>query len=232
MIFSNFEFSPMLMKLSLFNNYNYCQMRKSISRILVFTFAIFISGCAASYTPINPAFLHYNSHDTSNGIELSYKYDVLRERGNSKYAKKEDKKGVKLVAIKMTNTTDEVINVNEEVVFYADQNQIFPMEPMATKESLKQIVPGYLPYLLLTFTNLTIYTGSSATTYPTGLLLGPGITIGNMAVAGTANQNMLYELYEYNILNKVIASGETVYGIIGVRDIGFSPISAKVKKHN
>ena len=37
---------------------------------------IVLSGCAASYRPINPTTLNYNSHDMQDGIALSYKYDV------------------------------------------------------------------------------------------------------------------------------------------------------------
>ncbi len=209
-------------------------MKKTISKILTFTFVIILSGCAATYKPINPPTLNYNSHDLQDGIWLSYKYDVLREKGNRKYAKKEDKKGVKLIAIKITNNTDTVINVGKDAAFYSGQNQIFPMEPMAIKESIKQIVPGYLPYLLLTFTNLYVtkstYYSVTTETYPIGLVLGPTITIGNMAVAGSANKNMLNELYDYNILSRDIQKGETVYGIIGVRDMGYIPISVKMIK--
>jgi hypothetical protein len=209
-------------------------MKKMISKILTFTFVIILSGCAASYRPINPPTLNYNSHDLQDGIGLSYKYDVLREKGNKKYAKKEDKNGVKLIAVKITNNTDTVINIGKNAAFYSGQNQIFPMEPMTIKESIKQIVPGYLPYLLLTFTRfyVTKSTYNSVTTqsYPIGLVLGPVITTGNMVAAGTANRDMLNELYEFNILSRDIQKGETVYGIIGVRDMGFSPISVKMIK--
>ena len=174
--------------------------------------------------------MNYNSHDFQDGVGISYKYDVLRERGNKKYANKETKKGVKLIAVKITNNTDSVINVGRDVAFYSGQSQLFPIEPMAIKESIKQIVPGYLPYLLLTFTNLYVAIGTSTETYPIGLVLGPAITIGNMAMAGSANKNMLNELYEYNILSRDIQKGETVYGIIGIRDIGYSPISVKMIK--
>lgn len=112
------------------------------------------------------------------------------------------------------------------------------MEPMAVKESMKQIVPGYLPYLLLTFLKLYVthnndnnnyknVNNTAIESYPIGVIIGPGITIGNMAVAGSANKKMLNELYQYNIQGRDFQKGETVYGIIGVRDMGYSPISVK-----
>jgi hypothetical protein len=206
-------------------------MKKSILKILTFTFVIILTGCAASYRPINPPTLNYNAHDLQDGIGFSYKYDVLREKGNIKYSKKEDKKGVRLIAVKVTNNTDTVMNVGKDIAFYSGQKQIFPMEPITIKESIKQIVPGYLPYLLLTFVNLTLTksnsNGVTTEVVPIGLGLGPGITILNLGIAGSANKNMLDELNQFNILNRNIKKGETVYGIIGVRDMGYSPISIK-----
>jgi len=103
---------------------------------------------------------------------------------------------------------------------------------MVIKESIKQIVPGYLPYLLLTFVNLTTTKEQNGMTeqnvIPIGLVLGPGITVGNMLIAGDANTKLLDELRLYNLIGRDIKPGETVYGIIGVRDIGYSPITVEV----
>lgn len=203
-------------------------MKKSISTLLTLISVIILSGCASTYKPINPSTLNYNAHDLQDGIALSYKYDVLRERGNRKYAKKEAKKGVKLIAVKITNNTDSVINVGRDIAFYSGKNQLFLMEPMVVQESIKQNVLAYLPYALLTFVNLSVTNGSSTEFYPIGLALGPAATISNMVIAGTANKKLLDELYDYNILSRDIQKGESVYGIIGVRDIGFSPISVRM----
>jgi len=216
----------------MFNQLNNLSMNKPISKILVLAIIIVLTGCAATYRPINPSTINYNAHELQDGISLAYRYEVLREKGNKKYAKKEAKKGIKLIAVKVTNNTDSTINIGKDFAFYSGQNQLFPMEPIAIKESIKQFVPGYLPYFLLTFLNFT-YTESANGTpsnqdvYHVGYVLGPAVTIGNLAVAGTANKKMLDELSEYNILNRDIQKGETVYGIICVRDIGYIPLSVK-----
>lgn len=49
-----------------------------------------------------------------------------------------------------------------------------------------------------------------------------------MLAAGSANQNFLRELMQYNIINKTIESGQTVYGLIGIRDHGYNPINVRV----
>ncbi|SMG48802.1 hypothetical protein SAMN05661096_03523 [Marivirga sericea] len=209
-------------------------MTNTITKIFTIATIFILSGCAVSYKPIHPVSLNYDSHQSEDGVELSYKYDVLRQNGNKKYAKKEDKRGVKLIALKITNNSQSAVNLGKNLTLYSGNNQIRPMEPMIIKESIKQIVPGYLPYLLLTFVNLTTTKEQNGiieqNVIPIGLVLGPGITVGNMLIAGDANTKLLDELRLYNLIGKDIKPGETVYGIIGVRDIGYSPITVEVTK--
>jgi hypothetical protein len=52
--------------------------------------------------PINPAALNYLSKNTNNGVTFEYKYSLL----DKKVCKKEYKRNLKLIAIKITNNTD------------------------------------------------------------------------------------------------------------------------------
>jgi hypothetical protein len=209
-------------------------MKSLLSKILLFVFVVSLIGCAASYKPINPQSISYNSHDVQDGVSISYKYDVLAEKGNRKYANKEEKKNVKLIAVKITNNTDSIINIGRDAIFYSGHTPLVPMDPSAVKQTIQQIVPAYLPYALLTFLTLNVTSGSSSEgysteSYPIGLAIGPTITIGNMALAGASNKKLYEELTVYNLLNKDIKSGETVYGIIGLKDTGYVPITVKIK---
>jgi len=205
-------------------------MKELILKAAVISLFIVLTGCAATYKPINPKSLNYLGSNSQEGISFSYKYDVLRERGNNRYAKKENKKGIKLVAVRLTNNTDTTISIAKHVSFFAGGNQIFPLEPVAIKHTIKQIVPSYLPYLLLTFLNFYVATGNSVEVYPIGLVLGPGITIGNMATSATANARLFQELNRYNLLHQDIKKGETLYGIIGFARTGYDPIEVKINK--
>lgn len=196
---------------------------------LVLTALLFLSGCASYYRPIHPPTVYYTSVENSDGISFSYRYNVLREKGNKKYAKKEDKKGLKVIAVKFTNNTDTTINIGTDISFYSGQNQVYPLEPMMVKNIIKQIVPGYLPYLLLSPLNIYYSNGSTTQTYRTGLILGPGLAIGNMTMAGSANKQLLSELNLYNILYRDVQKGETIYGLIGIRDFGYDPITVAFK---
>jgi hypothetical protein len=176
--------------------------------------------------------LQYHSHELQDGIGISYKYDVLTERGNRKYAKKEKKYGVKLVAVKVTNHTDTPLTIGKDIAFYSGQYRIFLMEPTVIRNTLKQNASSYLFYLLLTFLNFSVTNDVFTQTYPVGLVLGPTVTLGNASLASSANKDLHYELNQHNMMNVKIGQGETVYGIIGVRDIGYYPISLRVMQEN
>ncbi|WP_255592561.1 hypothetical protein [Marixanthomonas sp. SCSIO 43207] len=57
-----------------------------------------LTSCASGYKMIEPKSINYVSRNENNGAKLEYKYDLL----DKKYAKK----GVRLVAVKITNESD------------------------------------------------------------------------------------------------------------------------------
>lgn len=205
-------------------------MKKLIPVLLLFAISALFTGCAAYYRPIYPPALNYTNMDVTEGISFSYKYDVLRERGNKKLSNKELKKGVKLVAVKITNNYDTTLNIGRDIVFFSGQNRLDIVDPYLCRQLLKQSVPGYFLYLLFAPLSLNFIDGTGRVTesYPIGLALGPGLTAINMITAGSANSKLSRELYEYNIMDRDIRAGETIYGIIGVRDYGFNPINVKL----
>ena len=164
-------------------------MKAIKQNVILFLALILLGSCASSYKSINPKTINYVAHDLQGDLSLSYKYDILQEYGNKKYAKKEDKKGVRVVAIRLTNNTDRIINVAQDVAFYSGESQIFPMEPQ---------------------------------------VLGPGLTLLNVATAGSANNKFMRDLTLYDILYTDIQPGESAYGIIGIRGAGFNPLYVEV----
>lgn len=206
---------------------------KTVLRIsIAIGFLTILAACASRYRPIMPDKVFYNAKATDNGVEFGYKYDVLNERGNKKYAKKESKKGVKVVAIKLTNNTEQPLRFGENIKIFSGDREIQPLESSLVVSSLKQNAPIYLLFLLLTPLNLYIVNDTETTTIPIGLALGPGIAIGNMATAGTANKKFQKELTDQSLANKTIQPRETVYGLIGISDRGFNPLTVKVLNNN
>lgn len=198
---------------------------------VVLTVMLLFSGCAGIYKEVKPSAVNFNNNSVTDGIGFSYKYDVLAERGNVKYAKIERKKGVKLIAVKITNNYDTTLNIGRDIVFYSGNDQLTLLNPYILKQLLKQQSAGYLFYLLLTpFTvNALDYNGRVIQTYPVGLVVGPGLAAANIFSAANANRRMTRELWENNIINRDIKSGETIYGIMGIMDSGFNPISVRLR---
>lgn len=198
---------------------------------------IFISlamfGCAAGYKPISPTNLNYRTNSLNEGVHFSYKYDVLAEKGNKKYARKEISNNLKLVAVKISNYTDKSLVVGQDINFYSGYNLLVPVDPNIIKKEIKQSSASYLLYLLLTPLKLYVSTtnenGVSVETYPIGYGLGPGLSLINMAISAGSNQKFADEINNYSLIGTEIKKGETVYGLVGFRDLGYDHIKIKIE---
>jgi len=197
-------------------------MKKIFSLLVV----VFLFSCAGTYKPIYPKALAYPSQSNVSGVSYSYRYNVLTDTGNKKYANKEDKKGIKLIAIKIENNTDRVINFKRDIDVYMGSRVIFPMEPELIKSTIKQPAPLYLLWSLLW---VTIYNCDGNDCNVTPIPVGLGIGLINVGIAGSANRNFLDELNYYNILEKDIEPGETVYGLMGLSTDISAPITLQLK---
>lgn len=193
---------------------------------------LFFSSCASNYKNIDPTKFNYISNDKNGEVTFSYKYDIL----NKKYSKKEAKNNVKLIAVKVTNSSEKELIIGDNLeLIYGDGNALALLENKEIFQSLKQSPASYLWYLLLTPTQLyTTSTNSNGYTeqtssFPVGLILGPGIAGGNMLAASAANKKFKQNLLDYNLLGKKIKQGETIYGLLGIRSKNYNSIYIKLK---
>ena len=186
-----------------------------------------LTNCASGYKMIEPKSINYISTNETDNVKLEYKYGLL----DKKYAKKELKKGVKLVAIKITNNSEKDLMFGRDAkLTYENGNEIFIMENEKVFTSLKQSAASYLCYLLLTPMNLyTTENGQQTSSTPIGLLVGPGLAGGNMIAASSANKKFKTEMLEYNIYGTLIKKGETKYGLIGIKADSFDSLKLRVK---
>ena len=195
---------------------------------LVFLFLIItLSSCAASYKSINPERLRYHARSNDSGIVFSYKYDILKESGNKKYAKKEVRANLQLVAVRLYNGTDSSITMSENITLYSGG---LPISPFNTESTIRQLNQNTALYLLYSLLWLQIGSCNNNGCKSATLPIGIPISIGNMIVSSTANSNLKNELNNYDILNDSIEPGETAYGIIGIKDTGFNPLSVKYRE--
>ena len=188
-----------------------------------------ILSCASSYKPIAPSTLRYVNNTTSEDgqLEIGFKYEVLELRGNRKYAKREEKRGIDVVAVRITNNSEREIDFYEDVKIRSNDSEIIPLDPEVVGQSIRQGVAIYLLYGLITIQTYECSFGGCETTavYP----IGVPIAIGNMVVAGSANTNFKNEVKAYSLVDKRILPGQTVYGILGFRELEFGNLSISLK---
>jgi hypothetical protein len=192
---------------------------------------LLFSSCARSFYVIDPPGQYYSAKSEYSDIEMYYKYDVLASTKNKRYAKKQIKKGLNVVAVKIVNTTTQNITIGQTAKFYSGENEVNLLDMGFTHKALKQTTPSYLLYLLLTPTRfVATRNGTVTTNIPIGVLLGPGLAGGNIAFAASANKKFKEELFLYDLNNKQIAPGQTVYGLISFRNEEFLPLKLKIIK--
>jgi len=150
-----------------------------------------------------------------------------------KYAKKEQKKGYHVVAVRVTNTTGTAINFSRDAVLYYGDRPVTPVAASIAAQDMKQGVFIYLLYVLLNFNigGTTTYNGYGQSTTSGGTFLptGPFIAGGNMLGAGLANKNFRAELEQYDLTNRIIHPGETVFGLISVRETSVAPLRLELR---
>ncbi len=198
-------------------------------KIVFFCIVILVltSSCASRYQMIEPESVEFFSKSEVDNVTLEYKYNLL----NRKYAKKEERRGVKLVAVKIIN------NSNRDLIFRKDIKLVYEggrEVPIIGNEilfqDLKQNSATYLLYLLLTPLRLSsAENGQETFSAPIGLAIGPGLAVGNMLVATSANNNLRSEMLKYDISGALIKKGETKYGLIGIASHSYEHIKLRIE---
>ncbi len=194
------------------------------SLVLIF---LLLAGCASSYKSINPQNFTYNNPVVNSCLKYDYQYDVLTISKNNKLAKKEAKYNLRVISVELTNLTNHDIDFSKDITVIMGQSAILPVVPELVKARIHQVVPMYLFYCLGIITYTKYDENSSKTTV---IPIGIPIALGNMIVANTANEKFLKELKSYNLSDKVIKSGETVYGILAFNATGNTPLFFQLKE--
>ena len=205
-------------------------MRKPSTRLAaVLAATVALSSCAGSYHAIRPERISNYQSTAQNGapVEFEYHYSALRVNGpNKKYIKKERKQGYQVVAVKVKNNTSSDLNFSRDLELTFGDRAIIPVPGVQAANDMKQGVAIYLLYLLLNF-NVGSYTtvnGQIVEDNRKFIPTGPFIAGGNMLGAGMANKNMRTEFARYDLTNKVLRPGETVYGIVPIREMNVAPL--------
>jgi len=202
--------------------------------LLILLCTLLLSGCASFYRPIHPEQVSYTKSSIDSDVEFQHKFNVLKTRGNRKYARKARKRNIKIVAVKITNGSEKNIDFSSDVQLYMGEREIYPIDLYQVSSKLKQKIWWYLFYGLISWnpSAASANTSPSGTTTTTGpsIPIGLGIAGGNMLVAFKANKDFESELKKYNLINTVIQPGETKIGIIAFEGISQRDIQIQIKE--
>lgn len=190
-----------------------------IKQLSLLIIVVYLSSCAAFYRNIGPEKFNYPPTLVKEKVEISYRYDVLRDAGNKKYPKKEVKNNIRVVAVKITNNTDTTVEVTRDLDFYCGAGKVNLLTPIDIHQTIKQSWPAYSLYLI-----------GCISPSPLDIVVFGAIGVGNMAVAGSSNKKLHLELTKYDIRNKVLQKGESVIGLIGFETLHADPITVKMKQ--
>lgn len=202
------------------------QMKNRIYILAIFT--VLMSSCAAIYNPIEPSYLSYELAGNYNGLKLSYRYGILAELNNKRYARKESKQKIKLVAVKIENTSNKALVIGSDFNLTSNGQAIEFIKSAEAYQKLKQKNWPALGFLLLALTPPVQTTnGASVADFPLGMVAGPMLAAGNIFVAINANKQFQSELQSNTILGSTIKPQETIYGIITLNSDQENPIEIK-----
>ena len=185
--------------------------KKNLSLLLL---TIYIMGCASAYRPMVTRHASYLAASETGNILMEYRYEVLKESENKKYARKANDKGIQLVAVAITNDSQNEIVFGEDVKLYANNEPITPLRPEAVKRQVRQVSGWYMFWGLFWIFISSCENGNcNVIPLPIGLVIG----LGNMAKAQKANRYFVEDMEHNSPMNKTIAPGETVYGLLPLK---------------
>ncbi|MDH5827956.1 hypothetical protein [Sphingobacterium faecium] len=203
--------------------------QSKISALLTAVVVLLLSSCASKFHSITPEQLYYKSDQSDKEVILGYNYDLL----SGKYKKKETKKNIKIVSLKIQNESDRDLIFGQNLhLCYANGSEVDILNIDQAFNALKQKPATYLWYLPLSILQLNItktengYT-TDKTSIPVGLAIGPGIAFGNLAVASAANKKFRTNLVENNLIGRTIKKGETVFGLVGIMSSNYEGLQLK-----
>lgn len=202
-----------------------------MKKILLLIGPLLLCNCASNYHLLKPELVNYTSNTSVNdGIEIAYKYNAL----DKKYRKKAHAKDIRIVSIKIKNTTSKAIQLEKDFNLVSSlNNKLQIIRSEEAYRSIQQNPATHLLYLFLTPLHLNkVQTDQYGRTYqesifPIGLILGPAISLGNLITASNANKKFKKELAQYDIYDTVINPQQEVYGLIAIRSSEYPNITAQ-----
>lgn len=205
---------------------------KQKSFIAIAILILLVSSCARPYRKINMSAVPFNEFRSDQNISYSIRQGVLYNMRNFFFARREMKKNLSLVALKIVNNSDTAININD-LKFTC--GALLPIQQMEVKDyfnAVKQKPALYWLYSLgaVVYPKPAVYrdpvtdiqypkpnnpkkfikNGKQFIPIPIGL----PIAAANYAIAYRSNKKMLLDFQLLNLTNRIVQPHDTIQGIL------------------
>lgn len=209
-------------------------MRKFVCYILIGIFLI--SGCARPYRKINMASIPFKEYREEPKISYSLRQGVLYNMKNYFFARREQKKNLSLVALKIVNKTELPVNVND-LEFTC--GAVLPISRIGIDEFYNCIKQKSALYWLYS-AGFVVYPKPAVFTDGAGiqqnkpdnpkkfikngkqfipLPFGLPVAAANYAIAYKANKKMMLDFKLLDLSNRVIQPFDSIQGILTFKNI-------------
>ncbi len=196
---------------------------KNLKPALIYiVFSLLVFSCAAPYKNIAFKEKSYIYQAKLGNTTFDLAPNVMTNSGNYKQANKELRNNFRVFAVKITNNSTDVVDM-KKIGFTSSAIPVDILDHKSSYKKLKQRIPFYLLYNLL-IVDVIFGSGDSKL-----IPVGTPLSMANIALALQANHKLKKELYEYDITERKIQAGETVYGLIVFKDYHGNPIRTYIK---
>jgi hypothetical protein len=189
------------------------------SNTIIALVAMMTMCCASTYKPVAvESFEFSNAYTLNDTLRISYQYDVQKTTGNKRYARKERKRKMASVAVKIENISSAPVTITRNnFKVYAENKARDVYTPAAYAKKVKQRVGMHLLHSLWGPWAMSWQEKDGETEFhfiyiPVGAIVG----VGNAIRASNANKQNLRTQEDNEIWNRSINSGETLYGLIAL----------------
>ncbi len=167
------------------------------------------AGCAARYHPIQPetvAFAALPDSLAEQTVNFAYRYHVLKDAGNRKYAKKEKRHGISLLALRIVNDGPDTLS------FPQDFHVLGPSGPLNILWA-DMVYDRLLQDKYLSRGNYEVPLGRG---FGDAMINNMGLNI-KRSTEQRANELFSQELDDFYLVPCYIAPGVSMVGLVGLK---------------
>ena len=190
------------------------------------------SGCARVYHTIDPDLHRFeNKKELMENVDIYYSYGAQKMAGNKPATRKENKRGVTLIAVQIHNNSDEPVRLSENLfsIHSGSGRMIAILNSLSYMDATQQSAPSFVIWYGLAGIGYTreSSTGPSGTATTNTFTWSPlplAIGVINAIIAGVANKKQRDNLFVESIFDRTIAPKSVLSGLIPIGENRYSEL--------